>query len=171
MPLLKNGDISVDDWIGVSDDDTLPETGDIIISFDRYAEEHAQLASRKGRIGVAYANDRLIDDIVPALANIDLVVLSFPAFTDGRAYSQARSLRHQHNFEGEIRANGNVLPDQISLMTECGFDAFEIEAYRDVAAWKRTADAIGLSYQNGYGTRRKRPTATVASSGETQACG
>ena len=35
-------------------------------------------------------------------------------------------LRDEHGFEGEIRAVGDVLWDQLQLMARCGFDAFEI---------------------------------------------
>ncbi len=156
MPLLKNGQISVDQWVRVNDGDPLPRSGDIIISFDRYANETEGTAPVTGRIGVTFENDRPIEEILAHIANVDLVVLCFPAFTDGRAYSQARTLRHQFRFDGEIRASGNVLPDQISLMNECGFDAFEIDAERDLTAWKRTADAVTVSYQRGYGARRQR---------------
>lgn len=67
-------------------------------------------------------------DIVSAaddVSGFDTVILAFPAFTDGRAYSQARLLRERLNFSGELRARGEVLRDQIHFMVRCGFDAFE----------------------------------------------
>ncbi|MBY0422241.1 MAG: DUF934 domain-containing protein [Parvularculaceae bacterium] len=56
------------------------------------------------------------------------VVLEFPSFRDGRAYTQARLLRERFGFRGEIRAIGEVLRDQILFMARAGFDAFEAPA-------------------------------------------
>ena len=57
-----------------------------------------------------------------------IIALDFPAFTDGRAYSYARLLRERYNFDGELRAVGSVLRDQVFLMHRCGFDSFSIDA-------------------------------------------
>jgi uncharacterized protein (DUF934 family) len=72
-------------------------------------------------------NDATIMDIAADLGGFDVVVLDFPAFTDGRAYSQARLLRERLGYTGEIRARGNVLRDQIFFMARCGFNAFEYD--------------------------------------------
>jgi len=61
------------------------------------------------------------------LAGVRLVVLNFPKFTDGRAYSQARLLRERLGYVGELRASGAVYIDQIPFMLRCGFDSFESE--------------------------------------------
>ncbi len=53
------------------------------------------------------------------------IALHFPAFTDGRAYSQARELR-QRGYAGEIRALGDVLADQLLAMRRCGFSSFAL---------------------------------------------
>ena len=55
-----------------------------------------------------------------------LIVLNFPKFSDGRAYSQARVLREHLGYQGELRATGQVLRDQLLYMHRAGFDAFEI---------------------------------------------
>jgi uncharacterized protein (DUF934 family) len=51
-----------------------------------------------------------------ALEGVDRVVLNFPKFTDGRAFSQARLLRRRRGFTGDIRATGDVLIDQLVQM-------------------------------------------------------
>ena len=55
-----------------------------------------------------------------------MVEISFPTFRDGRGYSAARILR-EAGFEGELRAAGDVLVDQIPHMRRCGFDSFAPE--------------------------------------------
>jgi uncharacterized protein (DUF934 family) len=56
-----------------------------------------------------------------ALEGITTVVLQFPKFSDGRAFSQAFLLRRRLGFTGEIRATGDVLIDQLAQMQRSGF--------------------------------------------------
>ena len=56
------------------------------------------------------------------LTGVSRIDLNFPKFTDGRAYSQAFLLRRRLGFEGEIRATGDVLIDQLVQMERTGFD-------------------------------------------------
>ena len=55
------------------------------------------------------------------LAHSEIVELHFPAFTDGRAFSQAIQLRQRLGFKGDIRATGDVLIDQLVQMQRSGF--------------------------------------------------
>ena len=61
--------------------------------------------------------------LLPHLDRIRLVEVSFPTFKDGRGYSAARILR-EHGYRGELRAEGDVLVDQLFFMRRCGFDSF-----------------------------------------------
>ena len=62
-------------------------------------------------------------DLLPHLGRISLVEVNFPSYGDGRGYSAARILR-EHGYDGELRAVGDVLLDQLSHMRRCGFDSF-----------------------------------------------
>ena len=68
--------------------------------------------------------------LIPHLERLSLVEVNFPAFGDGRGYSSARLLR-EAGYEGELRAVGDVLVDQVAYMRRCGFDAFEPDAALD----------------------------------------
>lgn len=61
--------------------------------------------------------------LLPHLDRLSLIEVAFPAFRDGRGYSAARILR-EAGFTGTLRAEGDVLIDQLSHMVRCGFDAF-----------------------------------------------
>ena len=61
--------------------------------------------------------------LIPHLARLKLVEISFPRFRDGRGYSAARILR-ENGYAGELRAEGDVLVDQLLFMRRCGFDSF-----------------------------------------------
>ncbi|MBN2971735.1 DUF934 domain-containing protein [Roseomonas aeriglobus] len=84
--------------------------------------------------------------LLPHLARIKLVEVAFPAYRDGRGYSTARALR-EAGYTGELRAQGDVLVDQIPLMRRCGFDSFAPEAPIDPAALQRALDRYTAVYQ------------------------
>lgn len=62
-------------------------------------------------------------ELIPHLDRIALVEVAFPSFRDGRGYSTARILR-EAGYTGQLRAEGDVLLDQIAYMRRCGFDSF-----------------------------------------------
>ena len=84
--------------------------------------------------------------LLPALDRLALVEVSFPKFRDGRGYSAGRILR-EAGYTGELRAQGDVLVDQIPLMRRCGFDSFAPEAAIDAAALDRTLTRYEQVYQ------------------------
>jgi uncharacterized protein (DUF934 family) len=81
------------------------------------------------------------------LAGIKSIVLNFPKFTDGRAFTQAVMLRKRASFTGEIRATGDVLVDQLQQMARSGFDVAELRADQDLAAGQRQLDRYAEFYQ------------------------
>ncbi len=81
------------------------------------------------------------------LAGIKTIVLNFPKFTDGRAFTQAVMLRKRAGFTGEIRATGDVLVDQLQQMARSGFDVAELRADQDLAAGQRQLDRYSEFYQ------------------------
>lgn len=83
------------------------------------------LAGRDGSV-LVLAND--VDPRTLDLRGVRRVDLQFPKFTDGRAYSQAYLLRRRLDFQGEIRATGDVLADQVQQMQRSGFDSAVLRA-------------------------------------------
>ncbi len=153
MPLLKDGHIIDDSWTFIIDDSDLPEHGDIVVSFERLQNSFEILKNRDGRIGVHLDNDANASELAPFIAKLGLIALHFPAFTDGRAYSQARIITTQLNYTAELRATGNVLVDQGVFMSRCGFDAFEIDDRQPAHLWSSIANMMSLAYQRGYPAR------------------
>ena len=98
-------------------------------------------------VGVALANDEAVEQLAPALARIGLVVLAFPKWTDGRAYSQARLLRSRWRYEGEVRATGEVLIDMLPLLERTGFSSAVLRADQDRLAAERALQFFPGHYQ------------------------
>jgi uncharacterized protein (DUF934 family) len=82
-----------------------------------------------------------------SLTSVQTVVLNFPVFTDGRAFSQAFLLRRRLGFAGEIRASGDVLIDQLQQMQRSGFTQAELRADQDLAAGRRQLTRYAGFYQ------------------------
>lgn len=85
--------------------------------------------------------------LIPFLDRLTLIEVAFPKFRDGRGYSSARILR-EAGYKGELRAQGDVLVDQIAFMRRCGFDSFAPEASLNPDAVKRALSTYDQVYQN-----------------------
>jgi len=81
-------------------------------------------------LALALRLDNVEDPIVHAarLDRVAMVVLEFPKWTDGRAYSQARLLRARLRYAGGIRARGDVVLDMLPLLVRTGFDSAQLRA-------------------------------------------
>ena len=84
--------------------------------------------------------------LLPHLERLALVEVSFPKFRDGRGYSAGRILR-EAGYAGELRAQGDVLVDQIPYLRRCGFDSFSPEADVDETVLARALARYGDAYQ------------------------
>ena len=93
---------------------------------------------------VSLANTDPVEDLAPHVGRLRLIVLNFPKFSDGRAYSQARLLRGRLGYGGELRATGGVLQDQLPFMLRCGFDSFESDqkGFEEALAKARTLFSV-----------------------------
>ena len=147
MPLVKSGKIADDRFLRVADGDPVPEQGPVIVSADRFLADADDFARRDDAVGVIWPNNRNVAELEPHLARLALVALIFPAYKDGRAYSQARVLRERYGFRGELRATGQVLRDQFVFMLRAGFDAFEVKKQSDAEAFAATVKRYSVFYQ------------------------
>ena len=147
MPLIKNAAVADDPWTTLHDEAEAPSSGDVIVSFARVLEEAPALVKRDGRLGVRVGPHEDVAALGPHLDSIALVALEFPRYADGRAYSSARLLRERYGFDGELRAVGDVLRDQLFFMARCGFDAFEIDRPDAAEAFAAAMAELSHVYQ------------------------
>lgn len=84
--------------------------------------------------------------LIPFLDRLTLIEVAFPKYRDGRGYSSARILR-EAGYTGELRAQGDVLADQIAFMRRCGFDSFAPEASLNPEAVARALSTYDQFYQ------------------------
>ena len=93
---------------------------------------------------LALANDT--DAQTVALDGIAQIMLNFPKFSDGRAFSQAYVLRRR-GFAGDIQARGDVLIDQLLQMQRSGFSSAVLRADQDAAHGQKLLGHYSSFYQ------------------------
>jgi uncharacterized protein (DUF934 family) len=94
--------------------------------------------------GLVLANDA--DAHTAALDNVQRIDLHFPKFTDGRAFSQAFILRRR-GFQGDIRAHGDVLIDQLVQMQRSGFSSVVLRDDQNIEHGKKLLSHFKSFYQ------------------------
>jgi uncharacterized protein (DUF934 family) len=107
-------------------------------------------------VGVLFPNDAELAPLLPDLPRLALIALPFPKWTDGRAYSSARTLRVRHRYAGELRAVGDVIPDMAAQLQRTGFDAALLRAGESIEVATRMLHLIAEFYQADVQERRLR---------------
>jgi uncharacterized protein (DUF934 family) len=147
MRLVRAGRIVADRYQRVLDDAPIPDGVPVIVPAARFLADVAEFARRDAPTGALWPNNRRISELAPHLDQLALVALVFPSFKDGRAYSQARQLREQYGFRGELRATGNILRDQFLFLVRAGFDSFEVVKDADAAVFAESVTRFSVFYQ------------------------
>lgn len=123
---------------------------------------HHHATDRRDQPVLELANDADPRDL--QLDGIERIDLSFPKFTDGRAYSQAYLLRRRLGFKGQLRATGDVLIDQLVQMQRSGFDAAVLREDQNLDFAQRQFDRYPAFYQGDAVATKPPFAARVASS-------
>ena len=129
-----------------ADDAALP-SGPCILNLSRLKQDETVRTAPHLRLDVALPVDQPAEVLAPYLNRLSLVAVNFPTFRDGRGFTQARSLRERLAFSAEIRATGNILPDQYVFLLRCGITTVETQDGADPAAWQKAADRFCFAYQ------------------------
>lgn len=101
-----------------------------VISFKRFIENPDDF--KEFNLGIALEPDDNPLELKAYLNLFTAIFIHFPVFTDGRGYSSAALLRERLNYEGELRAIGDVLLDQLFYMQRCGFSHFQLRDDQNV---------------------------------------
>ncbi|MBA6412201.1 DUF934 domain-containing protein [Parahaliea sp. F7430] len=87
-----------------------------------------------------------VHSLLPHLQEIELIAVNFPVFTDGRGFSYARELR-ENGYQGELRAVGAFIRDQLHYLSRVGFDAFQLEDESQLEAAIKSLEDFSVHYQ------------------------
>jgi uncharacterized protein (DUF934 family) len=137
--LIKNRGIVSDNWqtLSVAEADALSNLAAdaaVLVPLAWWQNQRETLLARPGKLGVWLDSHDDPAAIAADLPHFKVIAVNFPKFTDGRGFSTARLLRERYGYQGELRAIGEVLRDQLQEMERCGFDAFLLRADQNAQA-------------------------------------
>lgn len=138
------GEVNINGWTLLADDDALG-VDQAVLSFGRAINE---LDGLNGRYGVRVAPGDDVRKLAPFLSKVALIEVAFPGYRDGRGYSTARILRQDLGFDGELRAVGDVLRDQLFWMMRCGFNSFLLKDADPAGAIRHARSLYTHAYQS-----------------------
>ncbi len=146
-PLISSSELIEDSWLTLDDDQAVDKSGNLIVSLARLQREWHQLGGLPVKLGVLLEPTDEVENLIPFIDQLQIIVLQFRVFSDGRAFSQARLLRDRYAYCGDIRAVGDVICDQLGFMKRSGINQFQLTDGEDLALAFRTFGEISLSYQ------------------------
>ncbi len=126
----------------------------LIIPFEQWLNERDRWITHSGPLGVVLAPAHRVEQLAPDLAHFALIGAHFTGPSEGRGYTQARQLREQWRFNGELRATGHVRQDQVFFMARCGFNSFELPE-QELKAALAALDIFSAAYQTANDTGLK----------------
>ena len=128
--------------------DLLDAKGNIAAGLSQQLRE--LLAEHASRIGVwvtSDSNTEVLTQVPEFLLQQELIVIHVPAFTDGRGFSFAQTLR-QIGYDGEIRMAGKFGRDQIAYLLRAGADSFVVNEHdiQSISDISQAFNALASSY-------------------------
>ena len=130
MQIIKDQQIVDDQWRHADGSGELP-SGKVTVPCPYWQQEREALIER-GDIGLRLQASDSPEAIAADLKHLGIIAIEFEKFNDGRGFTQARLLRERYGYQGEIRAVGTFLRDQLYYMKRCGFNAFEFTGEQDL---------------------------------------
>lgn len=115
----------LDEWRYV-DEAAANSCAPLIVSLAQWQLEPDTWLAHGTPLGVVLSPAHRVEQIAADLKHFSLIAAEFAGPAEGRGYSQARQLREQCEFSGELRATGYVRRDQLFFMARCGFNSFEL---------------------------------------------
>ena len=150
--IIKDKTVMEDDWLllRLAEGDTAESVavplGKVIVPLKVWQAQRDFLQSRT-ELGVWLASDERAEELQTELDKFALIAVDFPKFADGRGYSIAYHLRARFAYQGELRAIGDVLRDQMFYMQRVGFNSFAPRADKDIHAALNGLSDFSLTYQ------------------------
>jgi uncharacterized protein (DUF934 family) len=146
--VINNHQIIDDEWSDITHEGLIFDpTLKVIVSLDQLKKNFEQFRKKFKSLAVMLQVTDSVEDVLPYLNDLQMVVFEFKVFADGRAFSQSKLLRDRHCYQGQIRAVGDVIRDQLSFMDRCGFSQFQLAKTENINQAIQAFSDISNSYQ------------------------
>ncbi len=151
MPkLVKNGSVQDDAWEVVVSDEAPSSGKQQLLPLAQFLELAESDKLNYLDTGCWLKSDDDIELLAPYIKRLCVIGIHFETFMDGRSFSQARTIREHLDYEGELRAIGAYIQDQMFYLSRCGIDAFVVAEDADFESIHESLNDFNESYQAAY---------------------
>ena len=170
--IIKDKAVVTDDWTvlklaeGETPEAVAVPAGKFIVPLTVWEAQRSSLKKRSD-IGVWIASHERPEVLKEDVAQLPVIAVDFPKFSDGRGFSIAYNLRTRLGHTGELRAIGDVLRDQMFYMQRVGFNAFATREDRNIHDALKSLSDFSEAYQAAWD--RKMPLYRRAERGQKAA--
>ncbi len=170
--IIKDKAVVTDDWTvlklaeGETPEAVAVPAGKFIVPLTVWEAQRSSLKKRSD-IGVWIASHERPEVLKEDVAQLPVIAVDFPKFSDGRGFSIAYNLRTRLGYTGELRAIGDVLRDQMFYMQRVGFNAFATREDRNIHDALKSLSDFSEAYQAAWD--RKMPLYRRAERGQKAA--
>lgn len=126
MIITEKGSIKTNSYSEIINIDEYRKFNYVLFTKSFFLENITNISSQKNN-GLLLNSDEKIEDISKHIHTFSLINLRFLSFKDGRPFSISKDLREIFSYKNEIRASGQILPDQLIFLLKCGFNSVEID--------------------------------------------
>lgn len=148
MPLIRNGSVTEDLFTRIDEDGIVGDgITHALVPLKTWRDTRETFRDSNRQIGVLLSTADRVEDLMDDLAHLALIAIEMPAFKDGRIFSSARLLRERFGYEGEIRAVGDVLPDQALYLARCGVSEIQFKDDRRLGAFQNGLRELTVAMQ------------------------
>ncbi len=130
----------IDQWHYAAPTEELAQHQHAVIHLPQWEQYQEQFAIPAP--GVWINGDQDLATLTPLLPQLHLIVIEFPKSRDGRGFTLARNLRERHQYIGDIRAAGPVLPDQFGMLIQCGYTSLLANETVPLVRWREAAKQL-----------------------------
>lgn len=128
---------------------------DWIVPLSTWKTSRATLRRHHHPVAVLLEPDADLRELADADGALDpsgiaFIAVDFPIYTDGRGYSLAQLLRTRYQWQGELRAVGDVMIDTIHYQARVGFDSFLVKPGHDPHKALAAFNTFTVHYQKTY---------------------
>jgi uncharacterized protein (DUF934 family) len=159
QPKGSSAQVAVNEWqILPADTQEVLGSGKYLVPLQYWLDHSGSADIEKkylvGELGIWLSSDADLaaqrDVILAGIKFWPIIAVDFPIFRDGRGFSHAALLRDRFGWQGELRAIGDVLIDQLLQMSKVGFDSFLLRADQDVSIALHQFEAFSHRLQNDW---------------------
>ena len=158
--IYKDGEFVEENWARADAETGVAVEGDALVPQTLFLENADGYLARDGQTAILVEAGDNVELLQPFLSRLAYVAVDFPSFADGRGFSAARVLREQIGYEGDIRAAGKYILDQVPLARRCGVSSFEISKPEVLKALKAGEWPEVTKYLQPVGTVDEIPVGT-----------